>query len=469
MNEHLGIRVEEILKLPIFKKCRVVGGTEGLNRIITNVNVMEVPDILPWIRPGDFIFTTAYAIKDDIEAQKSLIPQLAKRGAAGLAIKPQRYIEMIPRYMIEAANNLSFPLLELPVEANFSELISNILSQIVNRQAFFLEHSVRVHQQFTDLILNGGQLDQIAESLAELIDAYVCLEDLINFRKVIYPLELPAHITSFFEKNYTEQGTNGFYRQQININGTKAENVALPIIIEGHQYGWVKAIVIDRNFSLFELITLERVCSIVALDILRQQNVTQVENRYKGEFLNQLLSSPEHNEKVFVERSKTFGWDLSKSYAALIFEVLPVQDKKHLNIKQHDIKIQAAILIENYCDRNKLKYFLVNNDEGIILFLESEIVFSNSSIIQQLKAILNYWCVTIGIGNGYCGIKGIKKSYREAKLALEVGKYLFGSGKVIYYRDLGVYSLLLKNTDIAELKDFVHEMLGALEAYDLNK
>lgn len=468
MNEHFGIRVADILEIPVFKKCRVVGGADGLNRIITNVNVMEVPDILPWIRPGNFIFTTAYAIKDDIEAQKMLIPQLAKRGASGLAIKSQRYIETIPRYMIEAANNLSFPLIELPVEVNFSELISSILTQIVNRQASFLEHSVKVHQQFTDLILNGGQLHQIAEALAELIDAYVCLEDLINFRRVIYPSELPDHIMNIFEKTYSERKIEDFYRQQINIEGTKLENVVLPIIVEGQQYGWIQAIVIDRDFSLFELTTLERVCSIVALDILRQQNVIQVENRYKGEFLNQLLSSPEHSEKVFIERSKTFGWDISKNNVALIFEVNPDQEKK-LKLKQHDIKSQAALLLKNYCDRNKLRYFLVNNDEGIILFLDSDLVFANNSIIHQLKALLNYWHVSIGIGNGYCGIKGIKKSFREAKLALEVGKYLFGSGQVIYYHDLGVYSLLLKNTDIVELKDFVHEMLGPLEVYDLNK
>ena len=33
---------------------------------------MEVPDILPWIKKGDFILTTGYAFKDDIEAQKDL-------------------------------------------------------------------------------------------------------------------------------------------------------------------------------------------------------------------------------------------------------------------------------------------------------------------------------------------------------------------------------------------------------------
>ncbi|CEP69202.1 Purine catabolism PurC-like domain [Moorella glycerini] len=482
MNEDFGIRVEEILNLPVFKKCRLLGGAEGLKRVITNVNVMEVPDILPWIKPGDFILTTAYAIKDDIEAQKSLIPQLARQGAAGLAIKSQRYIETIPLYMIEAANNLSFPLLELPVEVNFSELISSVLSQIVNRQAFFLEHSVRVHQQFTDLILNGGQLDQIAMALAELIDAYVCLEDFLNFRRVIYPLDVPVYIARYFERQDHSKKISGheagdFYGEQLSFNGQEADSAALPIIVEGRQYGWVKVVITERRFSLLELITVERVCSIAALDILRQHNVTQVENKYRAEFLSQLLTSSEYDEKLFLERGKTFGWDLSSNYAALLLEVLPAQKESNLNVegrKQQDIKTQAAILIENFCQRQRLKYILVNNEDGITLFLEPDMILSErntgtKNILHQLKVVLNYWQVTIGIGGGYNGIKGIKKSYREAKLALELGKYLFGNGTIIYYRNLGVYGLLLKHAGMAELKEFVQEMLGPLLAYDNSK
>lgn len=473
MLEHYGISIAEILTLPDIAKCRVLGGAAGLKRIVSNVNVMEVPDILPWIKSGDFILTTGYAIKDDIEAQKSLIPQLARQGAAGLAIKPHRYIEAVPPYMIEAADNLSFPLLELPVEINFSKVISTILAQLVNRQASFLEHSVTVHQQFTDLILNGGQLDQIAEALGDLINAYVYLEDQLNLRQVIYPVDLPKAVTGFFEnKDITidksrQLGINHyFYHERLSLEGQEADSAALPVIIEGKQYGWVKAVCMERRFSMFELLTLERVCSIVALDILRQYNITQVEIKYKAEFLSQLLTSSDYDEKDFLERGKTFGWDLTAGYATLLLEILPSpKASKSLATGriQQDFKTQAAFLIDDFCRRKRLKYFLVNNDDGLALFVNSD------SIIPHLRLLLNYWKVTIGIGGNYDGIKGIKKSYREAKVALELGKYLYGTGADIYYRNLGVYGLLLKHTRITELKEFVDEILGPLLAYDSNK
>ena len=481
--EHYGLKVEEVLQLPAFKKCRLLGGAEGLQRVITNVNVMEVPDILPWIKSGDFILTTGYAIKDDIDAQKGLIPQLNQQGAAGLAIKPQRYIESIPLYMIEAANNLNFPLLEMPLEVNFSELISSVLSQLVNHQALFLEHSVAVHQQFTDLILKGGQLDQIAAALAELINACVCLEDHSNYRRVIYPYDIPSEVAGYFERDHLaglkaeHYDTREFYREQMDFDGREADCIALPVIIEEQQYGWVKAILLDRRFSLLELITLERVCSIVALDILRQHNVAQIENKYKAEFLSPLLSSSTLYEKDYLERARAFGWELTSDYAALLLDVSLPSEASKIKIhedRRQDLKTRAAILLENFCSQMQVKFILVNNEDGLALLLEPSLVANSKDsgardFLRQLRAALKSWEVTIGIGSGYNGIKGIKRSYREAKIALELGRYLFGNGSDIYYSNLGVYGLLLKHDGMPELKDFVQEILGSFLEYDHNK
>lgn len=481
--EHYGIKVEEVLQLPAFKKCRLLGGAEGLQRVITNVNVMEVPDILPWIKSGDFLLTTGYAIKDDIDAQKGLIPQLDQQGAAGLAIKSQRYIESIPLYMIEAANNLNFPLLEMPLEVNFSELITSVLSQLVNRQALFLERSVAVHQQFTDLILKGGQLDQIAAALAELINGCVCLEDHSNYRRVIYPRDIHSEAVGYFERDdlagqkAEHYDTGEFYREQMDYDGREADCIALPVIIEGQQYGWVKAILLERRFSLLELITLERVCSIVALDILRQHNVAQIENKYKAEFLSQLLSSSNLYEKDYLERGRAFGWELTSDYAALLLDVSLPSEAGKIKIQEdrrQDLKTRAAILLENFCSQMQVKFILVNNGDGLALLLEPSLVANSKDsgardFLRQLRAALDSWEVTIGIGSGYNGIKGIKRSSREAKIALELGRYLFGNGSDIYYSNLGVYGLLLKRDSMAELKDFVQEILGPFLDYDYNK
>ena len=83
------------VSLPL-AQARVVGGRGGLHRAVRAVNVMEVPDILEWVQADELLLTTAYPLRDDRLALDALVPRLAGRGLAGIAIKPARYIDAIP-------------------------------------------------------------------------------------------------------------------------------------------------------------------------------------------------------------------------------------------------------------------------------------------------------------------------------------------------------------------------------------
>ena len=165
-----GVSLREALKLAPLQRARVVAGAAGLDRLVSQINVMEVPDILPWVKPGQLLLTTAYPLRDERAALSVLVPGLAERGLAGFAIKPTRYIEAIPPVMVEAAERLAFPLIELPPEASFDEVINAVLGSILNAQAVRLERSAAIHDRFTRIVLSGGGLREIAQTLAELIE-----------------------------------------------------------------------------------------------------------------------------------------------------------------------------------------------------------------------------------------------------------------------------------------------------------
>lgn len=95
------------------KKARIVAGERGLDRIIQAVNVMEVPDILEWVHPDEQLVTTMYPLREDAAAIDALVPRLVERGLAGLAVTPSGYMPGFPDSMIDAANALGFPLIEL--------------------------------------------------------------------------------------------------------------------------------------------------------------------------------------------------------------------------------------------------------------------------------------------------------------------------------------------------------------------
>lgn len=46
-----GLSVRDVLQVSSLADARVVAGWDGLDRIVQRMNVMEVPDVLPWVNP----------------------------------------------------------------------------------------------------------------------------------------------------------------------------------------------------------------------------------------------------------------------------------------------------------------------------------------------------------------------------------------------------------------------------------
>src|SRR5438046_4953528 len=61
----LGLPVREVLGLPTLAGARVLAGAGGLDRVVQRLNVMEVPDILPWVKPHELLLTTGYPLRHD--------------------------------------------------------------------------------------------------------------------------------------------------------------------------------------------------------------------------------------------------------------------------------------------------------------------------------------------------------------------------------------------------------------------
>ena len=175
--------LSEILELPEFSGVTVAGGKSGLERVVTNINVMEVPDILDWVEKETCSLQQATPLKTT-DAQKALLPTLARKGLAVLGMKPKR-IDAIPAHMITAADQLGIALLELPREANFSDLISAVLAELVNRQSRFVHGSLAARRKVINLLLQGGSLHEISGAAADLLQAVVSIDDSLNLRRSV--------------------------------------------------------------------------------------------------------------------------------------------------------------------------------------------------------------------------------------------------------------------------------------------
>lgn len=93
---------------------------------------MEVPDILPYVKEHELLLTTAYPIRDDPSALERLVPELAKRDLAAVAVVPRAFLREFPPGAVARADELELPLLELPERASFNEIMAEVFARLLD-------------------------------------------------------------------------------------------------------------------------------------------------------------------------------------------------------------------------------------------------------------------------------------------------------------------------------------------------
>ncbi|MFC5702183.1 PucR family transcriptional regulator [Cohnella faecalis] len=161
--------VEQALSVYPLSEGRLIAGSSGKSRIIRSVNVMDAPDITEWIKEGEMVFTTAFLIKDKPEEASRLLRKLDERGSSGLGIKLGRFWERVPESLIDEANELGFPLIELPYQFTFSDQMSGLFQAEIKRNTGLLQEVLDKQIRLMRFALRSGPIHRLFEAVSEVI------------------------------------------------------------------------------------------------------------------------------------------------------------------------------------------------------------------------------------------------------------------------------------------------------------
>ena len=463
------IALGELLRLPTLARARVVGGRDGLRRPVRGVNVMEVPDILDWVKPDELLLTTAYPLRDDPIALHALIPRLAERGLAGMALKPGRYIKAIPASMIEAADQYGFPLIELPPEASFNEIINAVLTVILDVQSARLQRSAAIHDRFTSIALSGGGLRQIAEALAELVGrpvAIVDAQDVVQWR------------TS------DQAPVGGAGSSTDSVDGHQPKTIVQPIQVGAERYGAI--LVADDEFGLgpARLEAIEYAATVAALRQVQTRAVAEADRRFQTVCLEELITGHVVDRTVLMERAAAFAWDLTTPRAVFLAEVEAIAGRPFSALAgtpeegalRHRLAEAARASLEPTSiiwERSREIGALVSTAGQAGPSGRDTRGASGPSELREIGAALQAEAsrhlpgiiVSVGIGRPTLDPLDLHRSFAEARRALSIGRWARGPGRVTAFDELGLDRLLVVVPD-AEAAAFCVGMLGPLEAYD---
>ncbi|MGI5906599.1 MAG: PucR family transcriptional regulator ligand-binding domain-containing protein, partial [Candidatus Pararuminococcus gallinarum] len=144
--------VAQALTVGALAQCKLIGGAQGVQKKISWVDTMEVPNISPWLKKNELLITTGYAIKNDTDALTGLIEDLYRVQAAGLAIKT-RFLGSISEDTIALADRLQVPLIEIPPDIPFIDITHPLMKALVDEHNNKLEFSELMNAKFMELEL----------------------------------------------------------------------------------------------------------------------------------------------------------------------------------------------------------------------------------------------------------------------------------------------------------------------------
>lgn len=444
--------LSELLSLPVFRGCRVLGGRAGLERPVSGINLSDTPEYYRWLSAGELMVTNCYAIHGDPEALAGFVPMLAGKGLSGLCVKPQ-YIE-IPAAMAQQADALGLPLVELPMEVRFSDITKAVSDELLKRQTALLRSTITVNEMLTRTIVEGAGLEEIASMVSDLTGGSVLILDSINDRRA---LSLTDSDAARFADHSPDE-----------INGAIIAGAQMHVLeVGGHSFGFLYIYDVDHPLAEQDEGIMSQVLQTIPLEISRERTVRESGDQHFNDFILHLLSDHLVDEARERARAESFGLDLSQNHLIVRAHLTERRDagNKYAGVFQRTLLSNE---IKSTLTNLGLSTRIVRTAEEYLLILSSPLDNHGFAAVaghfprlaDKLNGEYPALRITAGCGRPHADIPGLVQSDREARTALKAASSR-GCG-LFCFDDLGLLRLVYSSDPEREIDAFVHETLGAL-------
>jgi purine catabolism regulator len=469
-----GPSVGELLRLPALASAEVVAGAAGLDRVVQRLNVMTVPDILPWVKENEFLLATGYPLPPTPADLAALVAALDARGLAALGVKLGSYLEALPAEMLRRADRLDFPILDIPRQVGFDDILSQALTDIVNRQSAVLERAEEIHRVFMRIVLGGGGLPEITEKLSQLIEgAVVVLDDdgrVLAASGLGEVAGLLATAGLLGEDGRVHLGDALVPETRVLAAGGVRCALA-PVLAGSMRHGRVLAVEGERPLQHDALIALEHAATVIALDAAKQLAVTAVERKFQSDFLHELLSGRVRDLQEVLSRSRSLGWDLDRPLAVVVAELERPPGPAPSGPEEQRLRARLADAWTSAvrdCDPGAAVAGFATDLVAVVGVPDrrEEAAASLARSIAEGLSRRSRHLFSFGVSRTVATPVEVATAYDQATKALQIGRRIHGQGAVTRFDSLGVFRLLSLIDDAEELRSFALETLGPLLVLD---
>ncbi|MFI8932094.1 helix-turn-helix domain-containing protein [Streptomyces sp. NPDC053474] len=321
----------------------------------------------------------------------------------------------------------------------------NTATATAHAQSEALRRAAETHDRLTDIVLRGGDVADVAEEIAALLDGGLVIQDADGTELARVGAAAPTPPA----RGVAASRSGG---RAVNVDGVWVSAVlAGPELLGSIALGG-RPDLTDSDRRLFERASLD-----TALLLLLRRTVAEAEDRVRGELLDDLLTAahagdPRRAERLAL-RARRLGVDLTEPTAVLVLHGEP---DLRARLAAHALRHARALR------------GLAGPQGGHVVLLAP--TAAPGPLAERLAAELGEALgapVTVGAAGPATGPARLPAAHAEARRCLRALTALGRAGEGASLPDLGFVGVLLGDrTDVA---GYVERVLGPVLAYDARR
>jgi DNA-binding PucR family transcriptional regulator len=338
------------------------------------------------------------------------------------------------------------------------------------------------HRELLRVVLRGGGLTAIAESLGAMLRCTVVIDDaagrlLASAGSSGRPGSRDRRVAAAYEQARARVGEEVDVETVVvpaepgAVSGT--EGLVVPVVLDEEAAGHLWALDPRMPFGPPQRQALTRAAAVVALALLKERTAQEVEWRLSRDFFDDLFDAEGTSAETLHARARQLGADLSRPHTVLVIRRDPPQDQSGTVHEDREAYAQRSLL--SLVQRTGAAWggaalTATRSDHVVVLWDDAgcnraALDFAEH-LRREIQAYASGWTATISAGPSCADVREYGDAYRLTCGVLDLVQQSDRRDRVVSLDSIGAYRLLLQVKRPQELQSFAESTLGTVHAYD---
>ena len=345
----------------------------------------------------------------------------------------------------------------------------------INRQAALAARSEEVHRALVSVVLDGGDLSDLAAELATILRGPVLVTTpdgrvvaQAGDADVIARLLTSPAFDPYGRFRVETAPARGPVPEGGGDEHDEGHCAVVPIVAGRVDHGRIVTFSPDP-ISDADVHCLERAATVAALAVTKGLAVAAVEDKYRADFLRDLLTGRTEDVRAAVAHAASLGWDVDRPLVVAVAELDPGQVPASVSgLELRPVQERFVTAWQTVMRARDPGAPVASFNTEVVVLLGG---VDNSGLDKLLGELDRQVAGDRGGGrlsfslgvSRLARVPGeLPRAYEQARTAVRIGRRLQGPGARATFDQLGAYRLLALVPDSSELRDYVADVLGEL-------